>query len=99
MLSSRLSRRSDGRVGADASTLSACAPRGCSQMWHKSGPHSLGVPRAVVARGIEFSSTQQAIGEPEKEVAMAMQRDFLLLVTLAVAVVTPAFGQTGAPAV
>src|SRR5215813_10983222 len=30
---------------------------------------------------------------------MAMQRDFILLVTLVLAVATPAFGQTGAPAV
>src|SRR5712691_663556 len=33
------------------------------------------------------------------EVAMAMQRDFLLLATLVVAVATPAFGQTAPPAV
>src|SRR5436309_3158610 len=38
--------------------------------------------------------TRLAIGEPEREVAMTIQRDFLLLMTFVAALASPAFGQT-----
>src|SRR5262245_60240039 len=52
------------------------------------------LPRTVTAFEIQCVCIQLALGEPEREVAMTMQRDFLLLVTLVTALASPAFGQT-----
>src|SRR5215510_1520994 len=99
MQSSQLSRRSGGRVGADAITLPEWAPRRGS---HVAAQISSAKPRRTSRcrrPWYRVLVTQLAIGEPEREVAMAMQRDFLLLVTLVAAFATPAFGQTAVPAV
>src|SRR5882757_9421753 len=85
-----------------AQTLARCGDARHAEaltLWHKSGPHTLDIPRAVASLIIVCICIQLAIGEPEREVAMAMQRDFLLLAILVVAVATPAFGQTAPPSV
>src|SRR3954447_14548525 len=99
MQSSQMSRRSDGRVGADASTLPGCTPRKPLPVGDTNRYHTPGIPRAVTALRIECVCTQLAIGGPERELAMAMRRDFILLMILVAAVATPAFGQSAPPAV
>src|SRR5882724_7583908 len=99
MQSSQLSRRSDGRVGTDDSTSPGGAPRRGSHVVAQIRTKPLDIPRAVASLIIVCVCIQLAIGEPEREVAMAMQRDFLLLAILVVAVATPAYGQTAPPAV
>jgi len=70
---------SDGRVGADASMSPEVRHAEALTLWHKIRPNALDIPRAVASLIIVCIRIQLAIGEPEREVAMAMQRTFSCL--------------------